>query len=183
MNPYEILGLDIGASKQQIRGAYLALVRTYHPDRYQDPAQRQWADEKLKQINLAYEALQPKHSPAPQTDRPTQPNTCQYAAQLRFAQDALQRNDLGHARQILSHLPPESARWYYLMGIVQLRSGEQDAALRTLERATKLEPDNDEYRRAYQSLRASKRVYQRGQQQEGGFFSTLRRGWQAFRSR
>jgi molecular chaperone DnaJ len=32
MNPYKVLGVSEGASQEEIRKAYLALVKKYHPD-------------------------------------------------------------------------------------------------------------------------------------------------------
>ena len=57
MNPYQVLGVSQGATKEEIRSAYLALVKKYHPDRYQDSALKEQAEEKMKQINAAYDML------------------------------------------------------------------------------------------------------------------------------
>ncbi len=56
---YETLGLAPGASPELLKRAYLALVKRWHPDRFaNDPAQQKLAEEKLRSINVAYEALQ-----------------------------------------------------------------------------------------------------------------------------
>jgi preprotein translocase subunit Sec63 len=55
---YQILGVEIEASPQMIRRAYLELVRLWHPDRYADePARRHEAEATTKRINEAYEVL------------------------------------------------------------------------------------------------------------------------------
>lgn len=53
---YRILEIRPGASADDIKEAYLDLVKIWHPDRLQDehPRLRQKAEEKLKQLNLAY---------------------------------------------------------------------------------------------------------------------------------
>ena len=33
-DPYEVLGLDITATEDEIKAAYRLLVRRYHPDQY-----------------------------------------------------------------------------------------------------------------------------------------------------
>ena len=33
-NPYKVLGVNEGASQEEIRSAYLKLVKKYHPDKY-----------------------------------------------------------------------------------------------------------------------------------------------------
>ena len=53
---YRILELRPGASTAEIKEAYLDLVKVWHPDRLQDehPRIQHKAEEKLKQLNLAY---------------------------------------------------------------------------------------------------------------------------------
>jgi molecular chaperone DnaJ len=50
---YEILGVQKGASKEDIKGAYRKLALQYHPDRNKDKA----AEEKFKEISEAYAVL------------------------------------------------------------------------------------------------------------------------------
>jgi curved DNA-binding protein CbpA len=55
---YSVLDLKPGATTEELREAYRSLVRVWHPDRFTgDPAFQARAQEKLKQINLAYEFL------------------------------------------------------------------------------------------------------------------------------
>jgi hypothetical protein len=53
-NAYAILGVDHSATDEEIRAAYLGLVKIWHPDRR--PGDRA-AEERFKRINLAYERL------------------------------------------------------------------------------------------------------------------------------
>ena len=55
MNYYEILEVSVNASSEVIKNAYRALSKKYHPDRYK--GDKSFAEEKLKEINLAYETL------------------------------------------------------------------------------------------------------------------------------
>jgi len=51
---YETLGLQRGASAQDIKGAYRKLAMQYHPDR--NPGDEE-AEHRFKEINEAYEVL------------------------------------------------------------------------------------------------------------------------------
>ena len=51
MDPYQILEVSPNASKEEIRTAYRNLVKKYHPDRYPEGPQRDFATEKIKKIN------------------------------------------------------------------------------------------------------------------------------------
>ena len=58
MDPYKVLGVSENATPEEIRAAYLALVKKYHPDRYKDNPLKELANEKLKEINEAYDIIQ-----------------------------------------------------------------------------------------------------------------------------
>lgn len=62
MDPYKVLGVSPSASPEEIRSAYMALVKKYHPDRYQDSDLKKQAEDKMKQINAAYDMLTKKQS-------------------------------------------------------------------------------------------------------------------------
>lgn len=55
---YELLGVRPDASRQELKAAYRDLTKVWHPDRFaHDPRLQQKAEEKLKEINKAYEQL------------------------------------------------------------------------------------------------------------------------------
>src|SRR5437764_7101202 len=51
---FAILEIGPGASEQEIRAAYRRLARRYHPDLHPERAD---ADQRLKEVNAAYEVL------------------------------------------------------------------------------------------------------------------------------
>ncbi|MBS6567064.1 MAG: J domain-containing protein [Faecalibacterium sp.] len=54
-NPFGVLGLEASADADQVRTAYRKLVKTCHPDKFQDETERKAAQEKMITLNLAYE--------------------------------------------------------------------------------------------------------------------------------
>ncbi len=55
MTYYDILGVSKDASNSEIKKAYKKLVKKYHPDVFQ--GDKNTADEKIKELNEAYETL------------------------------------------------------------------------------------------------------------------------------
>jgi DnaJ domain len=60
-NPYAVLGIEKSASAEEMRNAYLALVKTYHPDRYASldlpQEMKDYAAAMQARINMAYQQL------------------------------------------------------------------------------------------------------------------------------
>src|SRR5580765_6613734 len=76
---YHVLGLAAGASPEEAKQAYRDLVNVWHPDRFShDERLRLIAQEKLKEINGAYELVKAgffEASIVPELAAPTEPET------------------------------------------------------------------------------------------------------------
>lgn len=66
---YKILEIEPDASLEEVKQVYRDLVCVWHPDRFSNnPRLREKAEEKLKQVNLAYEVVtNPQRSGCPQS--------------------------------------------------------------------------------------------------------------------
>jgi phage baseplate assembly protein gpV len=63
---YAVLGVEPGASLEELKEAHRDLVKVWHPDRFgDDPRLQRKAQERLKEINEAYEQILPDARPAP----------------------------------------------------------------------------------------------------------------------
>jgi hypothetical protein len=67
---YELLGVKPGVSNRELKAAHRDLAKVWHPDRFlHDPRLQEKAQEKLKEINEAYELLSsgktPRSAPSP----------------------------------------------------------------------------------------------------------------------
>ncbi len=72
---YDLLGLSPGASPEQLKVAYRDLAKVWHPDRFvHDPRLQAKAQEKLKEINEAYEHFRSR----PTSERHTPPTRTHY---------------------------------------------------------------------------------------------------------
>lgn len=80
---YEVLGVKPGVSERELKAAHRDLAKVWHPDRFgHDPRLQEKAQEKLKEINEAYEQLisgkmpKPRYEPVtpqPVVSRPSPP--------------------------------------------------------------------------------------------------------------
>lgn len=180
MNPYKVLGVSENATQEEIRAAYLELVKKYHPDKYADNPLKELAGEKLKEINQAYEMLSKKPNSTGNSgygsssgsygsyggsySRPGGGTAYSgpFAAEFARARSFINQNNLNTAREILDTVSVHNAEWNYLYGVIYLRQGWYEKAFECISRAYEADPDNAEYRNAYLSLNNSGRTYQRG---------------------
>ena len=56
-DPYEVLGVTPDASLEQVKESYRALAKKYHPDNYADSPLKDLAEEKMTEVNAAYDAV------------------------------------------------------------------------------------------------------------------------------
>ncbi len=57
-DPYDVLGLQRGASDDEVKKAYRTLSRRYHPDANINNPNKAQAEEKFKEVQQAYDAIQ-----------------------------------------------------------------------------------------------------------------------------
>ncbi|MDL2258463.1 DnaJ domain-containing protein [Eubacteriales bacterium OttesenSCG-928-K08] len=175
MNPYKVLGVSDDATQEEIRAAYLSLVKKYHPDKYTDNPLKELANEKIKEINEAYEILSKKGTSAKTS------GSSQYggysgsgnaysgpsAAEFARVRQQLNQNNPQAAKLILDTIQVRNAEWHYLYGIVYLRQGWYEKAREYLSRAYEQEPGNAEYRNAYAAMNNAGNPYGRRQPYSG----------------
>ena len=56
-NPYEVLEIKEGSSTEEVKKAYRELAKKYHPDQYGNNPLQELAEEKMIELNEAYDNL------------------------------------------------------------------------------------------------------------------------------
>ena len=90
-DPYKVLGVSPDASDDEIKKAYRALARKYHPDNYNGSDLADLAEEKMKEVNEAYDAVK-KMREAGQS----------YSGQSSFSSSGSYSGGLAEARRLIA---------------------------------------------------------------------------------
>lgn len=175
-DPYETLQISPDASDEEVKRAYREMARKYHPDNYHDNPLADLAQEKMKEINAAYDTIQRQRgsrgAAQPSGYGGYQQQSAygnyeayeaygNYAGGAAFAQVrmAIQRGDLHTAEQLLSQIEEHNGEWNYLKGIICFRREWIDEAHRYFQVACQMEPNNQEYRQALFRLENNTNTY------------------------
>lgn len=176
-NPYEVLGIKEGTDVEGIKKAYKELVKKYHPDQYRDNPLSDLAEEKLKEINEAYDYLMKKmegqsgaRSYRPQ-EEPRYRNSQDDPGRGYYDQVRMYINmgNIAAAEQILNGISFRGGEWYYLRGLILMRRGWYNEAVTSLKTAVDMEPGNFEYREALNRVMNANRQYQSTVYQRRGY--------------
>ena len=187
-NPYEVLGLKPGASEEEIKAAYRELVKKYHPDKHQDNPLNDLAEEKLREVNEAYETLMagakgPKNKGGgtqygPGSSRGYNGGPAyggsyngdsseESEANFRAVRQSIDRGDLADAEARLTRTGVRNAEWYYLFGVLNIRRGWFNEGMQGLQTAVNMDPQNFEYRNTLNSVMTQSQGYYANSYRQG----------------
>ena len=162
-DPYKVLNIPSTATDEEVKKAYRALARKYHPDNYHDNPLADLAQEKMKEINEAYDTITKMRSGGGSRQGTAyggygggyggssyggqDTNSAFYQVRL-----AIDRGDLNAAEHLLSIISNHNAEWNFLKGVICARRGWMEQAQQYYEAACRMDPDNEEYYRALDRL-------------------------------
>ena len=168
-DPYSVLGVSSNASDEEIKRAYRELARKYHPDNYQNNPLADLAEEKMKEINEAYDAITKMRSGGAAGAYQTQGSyqggyqqqSASYSGGSVYARvrQAINLGNLGQAEQLLNTVTRQDGEWHFLMGSIAYRKGWLDEAMQQFQIACNMEPGNPEYRQAYNMMQQGGQAY------------------------
>lgn len=177
MNPYEVLGVKPGASQDEIKSAYRKLIKKYHPDQYGDNPLKELAQEKMIEINEAYDTLTKNGGSSNNyssntsssnyghtgynTNYNNSNNSSYGAGSAEFMQirQMINSGNFIAAENKLNSMNNKNAEWHFLYGAVLLKKGWFDSALEHMNTAVNMDPNNFEYRQNLNNLRQRQTAY------------------------
>lgn len=164
-DPYSVLGVSPTATDEEVKSAYRKLARRYHPDKYaSDPEAARRAEEKMKEINEAYDRIT--------TLRSQRTGAANGSASASYAdiRTRISAGDYATAELMLNAVPSDrrGAEWHYLKSVLLMRRGWINDAMLEIETACAMDPGNEEYRRARDAFTRNAAAFGRGYTRRGG---------------
>jgi molecular chaperone DnaJ len=164
-DPYSVLGVSPNASDEEVKRAYRELARKYHPDNYQNNPLADLAEEKMKEVNEAYDEITKMRSSGGASSSSAGGYQRQYTQRqggnevYARVRNAINMGNLNEAEQLLRGVSNRDGEWYFLTGSIAYRKGWLDEAQQNYMRAVQMEPGNMEFRQALNMMQAGGPVY------------------------
>lgn len=154
-DPYQVLGVARSATDEEIKKAYRNLARKYHPDNFAGkPEAAASAETVMKEINEAYDNIQKERAGKAGTSHGTS-YTSSGTTSFYEVRRLISQGLYSDAELIIDSTPAgdRGAEWNYLKGCLLTQRGYYYDAIRCIETACYLDPNNMEYREAKNRLR------------------------------
>lgn len=183
-DPYRILGLNQGASDDEVKKAYRKLAKKYHPDA--NPGDKT-AEQRMKEINAAYDAIINKKTYGSQNaggsyynggtnygnsyggydpfgfgyyrQQQQRQNTGQGNSYYEAAKNYINFGRYAEAMNVLDGISNRNAEWYYLAAYASYGLGNRIRAKEYAEKACSMEPNNFEYRSLLNRINGNQSAY------------------------
>lgn len=164
-NPFVTLGVSENATQNELFEAYKDLRAKYSDMRFSPGEKGAEACRMLEEIESAY---------ARATDiLRSRFEISNYGDDLVRIEDAIKENDLEKAQDLLDGEQNRNAKWHYLQSVIFYRKNWLNDALKQLDFACKMDPDNTKYAEARDALLNQIRT---GGDQKGSFYNERNNG-------
>lgn len=184
-DPYRVLGVSQNASEDEIKKAYRALAKKYHPDVNNGSAE---AEARMKEVNEAYSQVMKLRREGASGGQNAYGGSYYGSAsgsgygygsygnyggyggqsyssystdpQLSSARTYVRAGRYQEAMHVLENISNRSAEWYYLSAEANLGLGNRVAALNYARQAVSMDPNNFEYRALLARMEGRNTSYQ-----------------------
>ena len=161
-DPYEVLGVQPSATDDEVKAAYRALARKYHPDNYADNPLSDLAQEKMQEINEAYDTVVRMRKEGNTGSNPNGGYRAPNGGPSRYGdiRQMIMQNRLMDAEMLLDGIPAHArdAEWFFLKGSVLHKKGWLEEAYNHFATACRMDPNNFEYRQAFNRANAGRQT-------------------------
>lgn len=154
-DPYQILGVPPTASDDEIKKAYRELAKKYHPDNYANSEFSDIANEKMQQINEAYDEVLHRRA----TGSSSSGQSTDGSPRLQRIRELISLGRYNEADVLLEAEQVRPAEWYYLKGLCAMSRQAYNDASGYFGRACRMDPTNPEYASMYQKFRGAQNQY------------------------
>lgn len=164
-DPYKVLGVSRNSSDDDIKRAYRDMAKKYHPDNYLNNPLNDLAQEKMKEINEAYDEILKQRAGKHNTDTSSSQGSYRYGggnAEYARIRAAIASNNLVAAESLLNSIHTHDAEWHFLMGSIMYRRGWFDDARSFFRTACDMDPQNPEYLTALNQMSMAGNPYRMG---------------------
>ncbi len=180
-DPYQILGVLRDASDEEIKKAYRALSRKYHPDANINNPLKDEAEQKFKEVQQAYQQIMDEREHGGSYGstygnsgygggfggfygRSNQSSGgSETDVHLQAAMNYIRSGHYREALNVLDGINERNALWYFCSASANSGIGNNVTALEHAEEAVRLESDNMQYQMLLQSLQNGGGWYQQRQ--------------------
>lgn len=185
MDPYKVLGIAPGATDEEIKRAYRNLSRKYHPDANVNNPDRAQAEEKFKEVQMAYDQIMKQkqqgysygsgyggggtygyggfgygRTNGAYGNSGYGSSASGESVEMQAAANYIRNRCFKEALHVLDGISDRTARWYYYSAIANAGSGNNVTAKEHASQAVNMEPSNMEYRQLQQQLEFGGTWYQ-----------------------
>lgn len=146
----ELLGLDEGATVEQVEEAYATLRAKLLEDRFLDGEEGNEAARKLTKIQVAYDELLSEFAELDKGEGSVGGGG--EGTAYEKVEELIKSGDLSEAQRLLDAFNERGAQWHYLQSVVFYRKNWINESKKQLEIAMRLDGENQKYREAYEKL-------------------------------
>ena len=155
------MGVSRDATDEDIKKAYRTLARKYHPDNYAGSDLADVAEEKMKEINEAYDLITRMRASGSSGTYSGASSGSYSSGNYADIRHRINEGRYSDAEILLDAIPASQrgAEWNFLKGCVMMQRGYYFDAQKYVETACYLDPTNMEYRQMKQRMRSTAADY------------------------